>query len=110
MPEAKRLPTASPSTAPHQRAALKRPPRIRLRRSAGGAPLGGPSQDLRGPCGPLMPGEEPGLRPGALCKSAEGASGGSQAHAATNSFHFWTMYAFSSISAFQHAMPPMRCS
>ena len=33
-----------------------------------------------------------------------------RAQAATNSFHFWTMYVFSSISAFQQAMPPMRCS
>ena len=30
--------------------------------------------------------------------------------AATNSFHFLTMYSFSSITAFQQAMPPMRCS
>ena len=30
--------------------------------------------------------------------------------AATNSFHFWTRYAFSSMIAFQQAMPPMRAS
>ena len=30
--------------------------------------------------------------------------------AATNSFHFLTMYSFSSITAFQHAIPPMRVS
>ena len=33
-----------------------------------------------------------------------------EGHAATNSFHFCTMYAFSSMIAFQHAMPPMRAS
>ena len=30
--------------------------------------------------------------------------------AATNSFHFCTMYTFSSMMAFQQAMPPMRAS
>ena len=30
--------------------------------------------------------------------------------AATNSFHFLTMYSFSSIKAFQQAMPPIRAS
>ena len=32
------------------------------------------------------------------------------AYAATNSFHSLTMYSFSSMTAFQQAMPPMRCS
>ena len=36
--------------------------------------------------------------------------GASQVHAATNSFHLRTMYSFSSITAFQQAMPPMRAS
>ncbi len=44
--------------------------------------------------------------PAAACRRADPG----RRQAATNSFHLRTMYSFSSITAFQQAMPPMRCS
>ena len=63
-------------------------PRNRLCRAAGVAPLQG----------------------GGEAKRSLGVEFVDCRQAATNSFHFLTMYSFSSITAFQHAMPPMRCS
>ena len=58
---------------------------------------------------PALPGRQ--WRP-PLGGDAAGGAGGEfvVAYAATNSFHFLTMYSFSSITAFQQAMPPMRAS
>ena len=58
---------------------------------------------------PALPGRQWRPPPGG---DAAGGAGGEfvAAYAATNSFHFLTMYSFSSMTAFQQAMPPMRCS